>query len=146
MRAIALALLLTASPALADVMVTDGDSLDLAGERVRLFGIDAPEHAQTCSDGWPAGVEATAYLVKLVDGRKVECHLVERDRYGRAVSVCYADGDDLSAAMVSAGMALAFVRFSRQYVDAERRAAAAGRGLHAHDCVPAWEWRARKRQ
>lgn len=145
MKAAALALLLSVSPAFAEVTVTDGDSLELAGERVRLYGIDAPEQAQICLDGWPAGAEATAYLVKLVDGRRVECRMVERDRYGRAVSLCYADGDDLSAAMVSAGMALAFVRFSRRYVDAERRAAAGGRGLHAHDCVPAWDWRARQR-
>lgn len=138
----AIALCLIASPSLADVTVTDGDSLEINGERIRLFGIDAPEFDQACRDGWPAGVEATTYLAKLIEGRTVECRLIERDRYGRSVSICYADGDDLSAAMVSAGMALAFVRFSRQYVDAERRAAAKGRGLHAHDCLPAWKWRA----
>jgi len=49
------------------------------------------------------------------------------------------------AAMVGAGMALAFTRYSAQYVDVERRAAARGRRLHGHDCVPAWEWRAQQR-
>ena len=146
MKALAVALVFAACPALADVTVTDGDSLEIAGERIRLYGIDAPEHAQTCPDGWPAGQEATAFLTGLVAGRTVECRLIERDRYDRAVSVCYAGGDDLSAAMVSAGMALAFVRFTRRYVDAERRAAGKGKGVHAHDCHAPWEWRARQRQ
>lgn len=112
----------------------------------RLFGVDAAEGKQVCPDSWPAGLEARAHLVGLIGGRTVECHQVERDRYGRSVSICYAGGDDLSAAMVGAGMALAFTRYSAQYVDAERQAAARGLGLHAHDCLPAWEWRAKQRQ
>ena len=140
------ALAMSMGVALADVVAIDGDTLRLDGVTHRLYGIDAPERAQVCPDGWPAGREAAAHLAGLVGGRTVECHQVERDRYGRPVSACYAAGVDLSAAMVGAGMALAFVRYSAQYVDAERRAAARGSGLHAHDCAPAWEWRARQRQ
>jgi endonuclease YncB( thermonuclease family) len=51
--------------------------------------------------------------------------------------------DDLQALMVSAGWAWAYT-FSDQYVDAERRAAARGVGVHAHHCQPPWEWRALK--
>ena len=29
----------------------DGDSLELSGHRVRLYGIDAPERRQTCEKG-----------------------------------------------------------------------------------------------
>ena len=28
--------------------ITDGDTIEVAGTRVRLWGIDAPEHDQTC--------------------------------------------------------------------------------------------------
>jgi endonuclease YncB( thermonuclease family) len=42
-----------------------------------------------------------------------------RDRYGRTVARCRADGRDLGTKMVRAGMALAFVRYSSAYVQAE---------------------------
>ncbi len=51
--AIAAALLLLTSPALAQgitgpARVVDGDTIDVAGQRIRLYGIDAPEKNQTC--------------------------------------------------------------------------------------------------
>jgi endonuclease YncB( thermonuclease family) len=47
--------------------------------------------------------------------------------------------------MVREGMAWAFVRYSRDYVDREAKAKAEQLGVHAHDCQPAWEWRAEQR-
>jgi endonuclease YncB( thermonuclease family) len=52
---------------------------------------------------------------------------------------------EFQAMTVSAGRAWADVAFGDQYVDAERRAAARGVGVHAHRCQPPWEWRALKR-
>ena len=98
-----------------------------------------------CDDGWPAGQEASAYLYDLIRGRKVTCEPKTTDRYGRTVAICRADGRDLGADMVSAGMALAFIRYSRDYVELEAAAKAARLGVHAHDCIAAWEWRARER-
>src|SRR5258708_25891945 len=51
-------------------------------------------------------------------------------------------GEDLGAILVREGMAWAFVRYSRDYVEQEATAKAARVGVHAHDCQPAWEWRA----
>ena len=42
----------------ADIMgqatVVDGDTLEVHGQRIRLFGIDAPEAPQTCTAGGEA--------------------------------------------------------------------------------------------
>ncbi len=56
-RAAILALVLALGPAVAlagevitgPARVVDGDTLEVAGERIWLFAIDAPEKDQTCS-------------------------------------------------------------------------------------------------
>lgn len=153
-RALALALLLTA-PALAQTVsgaatVTDGDSLRVAGVAVRLWGIDAPELTQTCERGgqqYDCGREAAAMLRVLIGGRPVACQERTRDRYARMVAVCRVVGGwDLGAAMVEGGHALAFVRYSRDYVSHEDRARAARRGMHAGEFVAPWEYRAERRE
>ena len=46
--------------------VTDGDTINLNDERIRLTCIDAPEKDQ------PYGLEATEHLMKLLQGKKIE--------------------------------------------------------------------------
>ena len=104
------------------------------------------ESAQTCPDGWPAGSLATARLKALTAGRLVICDDRGRDRDGRTIARCTANGEDLGAILVREGMAWAFVRYSSDYVQQEAKAKADRLGVHAHRCVPAWEWRAQRRQ
>jgi endonuclease YncB( thermonuclease family) len=108
----------------------------------RLWGIDAPE---SCHDGWPAGIEAKHELEQLMASGSVHCEDRGRDRYRRIIGLCRAGERDLSAAMVSTGMAWAFTRYSSDYISQERAAVGAHRGVHAHDCMKAWDWRARGR-
>jgi hypothetical protein len=108
------------------------------------WGIDAPESKQWCGD-YPAGVMATGTLEMLIKGKTVVCEPKATDRYGRTVAICRADGEDLGRTMVQLGMAWAFVRYSRDYVDQEARARAENLGVHAYPCVVAWEWRAQQR-
>ena len=128
--------------------VTDGDSLEIAGQRVRLHGIDAPERKQRCTaDGrqWRCGAAATRALKKRIGGETVTCTPRDRDRYGRIVAVCRAGGVDLNAWMVAQGWALAYRRYSMAYVDEERAAKAAKRGVWRGQLVAPWEWRRGKR-
>lgn len=125
--------------------VLDGDTLDISGQRVRLYGIDAPESAQTCTrDGqdYPCGKEATAYLQGLIGQQSVSCTPWDQDRYGRTVAVCTTpDGTDLNEAMVRAGQALAYRRYSSAYVFDEAQAKADGLGLWGSSFTPPWQWR-----
>lgn len=99
--------------------VVDGDTLAIDGARVRLFGIDAPERGQPCSDGGDCGAQSQDFLEALIDGRQVTCAPEDIDRYGRVVATCFAGGADLNRAMVRAGHALPYTEFSRRYeVDA----------------------------
>jgi endonuclease YncB( thermonuclease family) len=152
MLRLAAILVLLPAAALADLTgkpaIIDGDTIEIAGQRIRLHGIDAPESRQLCSLGgklWQCGKDATDVLAKLISRRPVTCQERDQDRYGRIVAICYAGGEDLNAQMVLQGLALAYRRYSRDYVDEEADAQAARRGIWAGKFVLPWEWRRGKR-
>jgi endonuclease YncB( thermonuclease family) len=90
--------------------VIDGDTIEIAGQRIRIFGIDAPEQDQTCerSGGvmWSCGAEATRLLRQLVGSQVIDCQVRTIDVYGRYVARCSAVGNDLGGAMVRSGLAI----------------------------------------
>lgn len=134
---IAAALLLLTTPAAAQdvsgpARAADGDSLDLSGIAVRLYGVDAPELMQSCDRGgttWHCGKEAASKLASLIGGASVVCDQKDVDDYGRIVATCLAGNIDLGGAMIDAGLAVALPHFTDRYVAAEARARAARRGL-----------------
>lgn len=126
--------------------IIDGDSLELLGERIRLFGIDAPESRQTCRDArgesYACGREAARALSALIAGRAVICTPVDHDRYERDVALCTVNGRDLGDAMVRAGHAVEYTRHSGgRYAAAEREARAAKRGIWAGQFDEPETWR-----
>ncbi|SFQ96256.1 thermonuclease family protein [Poseidonocella sedimentorum] len=126
--------------------VTDGDTLTVAGEKVRLHGIDAPEMKQTCDrDGraWACGTWARDMLRALVRQGPVRCVETDRDRYGRMVAVCYAGENDIGAQMVRLGAARAYLQYSHDYVGLEKQAALDEAGLWSTSFENPWDWRAR---
>ena len=105
------------------VTVTDGDTV--AGQPIRLFGIDTPESKQICLAGGkrrPCGWSSTQALAKRIAGWPVVCLERDHDRYGRIVAVCCAGGERHNAWMVSQGLAVAYKRYSTAYVGQERAA------------------------
>lgn len=130
--------------------VIDGDTLDVAGLRVRLEGIDAPEISQKCRTPghgravWLAGREAAGTLARWVRGEEVVCERIGLDRYGRMLGRCHAGGRELNAEMIRHGLAWAFRKYSKSYVLEERTARTAQRGIWAASCEPAWTYRANR--
>lgn len=137
-----------ANPDTGQARVIDGDTLALAGVKHRLHGIDAPERKQMCeADGqpWTCGKTATQALIHEINNRPVTCQSTKRDRYKRQISVCFAGGTNLNAWMVRHGWALAYRKYSKDYVGEEAKAKAEGRGIWAGRFTPPWVWRKGKK-
>lgn len=129
--------------------VIDGDTLDVGGVRVRLHGVDAFERGQVCdlpTGGWPCGAAATTAMKSRAEGRRLVCEVRDTDRYGRKVSRCERDGVDVARALVEDGLALAYRRYSTDYVDAENAARARGAGAWAGSFDRPEQWRRRGRR
>ena len=128
--------------------VIDGDTLEIQGTRIRLHGIDAPEKGQSCTVRGRrsrCGRLATRALADRIGGRSITCEPKDRDRYNRVVAVCRSGGDDLNAWMVAEGWAVAYRRYSTDYVPQEERASGSKRGVWQGEFIAPWDWRRGKR-
>jgi endonuclease YncB( thermonuclease family) len=129
--------------------VIDDDTIEMRGQRIRLFGIDSPESAQLCQakqkKTYRCGQQAALALADWIGERTVRCRERDRDRYGRTVAVCYVGGEDLDRWMVEQGWAVAFRKYSLDYVDAENDAREARRGIWQGEFEMPWDWRAARR-
>lgn len=125
--------------------VVDGDTLEVARQRIRLWGVDAVESSQTCinRDGrkWRCGATAANQLSEFIGSRHVTCVERDRDRYKRVVATCEVGGVDLGQWIVMNGWALAYRRYSVRYVPTEVRARSAGVGVHATTYTQPWDYR-----
>lgn len=130
------------------IRIIDGDTVDIAGVRVRLEGIDAPEVGQTCQNArgetWDCGNAATRMLVSLLSRANASCKAEALDAYGRVLAVCFAGGIDVNAEMVRLGYAWAFVKYSSRYVGEESQARVAKAGIWQGPAIAAWDYRARR--
>jgi micrococcal nuclease len=87
--------------------VVDGDTITIGNKNIRLAGVDAPEMDQ------PFGKNAKWALLNLCDGQVITAEFEDHFSYERHVATCYLpDGRDLSAEMVSLGLALDWRKFS----------------------------------
>jgi len=146
MRVLAALLLALVLPAWAQqarvASVHDGDTLRLeGGQRVRLWGIDAPELKQAY------GVQARDHLAHLVEGRAVVLQPHGEDRYGRLLAVVVVAGRSVNEDLLSAGLAWWFKKYTPgevRYEQLEARARARRVGLWAQRSPEApWDFRHR---
>lgn len=127
--------------------VIDGDTLDISGQHIRLYGIDAFEKKQTCTISgtvWPCGEYAKRAMLGVTTGKDVYCEGTQHDRYGRLIGKCSVGDTDLGAFMVKSGLALAYREYSLDYVDDEQLARKGSIGAWSGQFVVPWEWRKNK--
>jgi endonuclease YncB( thermonuclease family) len=129
-------------------LVIDGDTIEISGIRIRLHGIDAPESDQVCyreGRAYGCGRDATLALLDKLRQQTVACRQRDVDRYRRIVAVCGIGSEDVNAWMVQQGWAVAYRRFSQDYVPHEQDAQTARRGLWRGPFKMPWRWRAERR-
>jgi len=132
----------------ATILAIDGDTLRAGnGAEYRIFGVDAPELHQTCTEAngksWLCGRAAKAKLTALIKGGNVNCEARANDRFGRTVAVCSAEGvPDLGEALVRDGYAIDLGGAAgNPYRDAEAEAQTAKRGIWRGTFQRPSDWR-----
>ena len=125
--------------------IIDGDTLSLSGQKIRLYGIDAPEMAQKCQDAnrqrYHCGQRSKEALRALVDQQTVRCHAKAKDKYGRVVAICVAGSTEINRWMVRHGHAVAYRSITKAYVAEEEIAKSQRLGLWSGSFKLPWLWR-----
>jgi endonuclease YncB( thermonuclease family) len=116
------------------ITVIDGDTLEIHGTRIRLWGIDAPESTQLCrgedSLQYRCGAKAANDLDAFIARRPVSCIPISLDQYRRTVATCSVGGTDLAEWLVGQGLAVDWPQYSKGKFDTiQREAEHAGRGM-----------------
>ena len=127
--------------------VPDGDTLEVRQsngkvDRLRLYGVDAPELKQH------GGKEARAFAESLLYAGSVSPDVRERDQYGRSIAVLHlADGRIVNEEMVRAGHAWVYRNYCResfcnQWISLEKQAKSQNLGVwRQNNPTPPWKWR-----
>jgi endonuclease YncB( thermonuclease family) len=130
----------------AKIVSIDGDTIRAGdGSEYRLYGIDAPELHQTCTEAngksWACGRAAKTKLTLLMKGGDVNCQERDKDR-GRIVAVCSAKNvPDLGEALVRQGYAVSYGGLTNPYHDTETEAKDAKRGIWRGTFEQPSDWR-----
>ncbi|MCE2481332.1 MAG: thermonuclease family protein [Alphaproteobacteria bacterium] len=120
--------------------VTDGDGIRVAGQDVRLAGLDAPEWDQKAKhrDGYwfNHGKRVKSALIREIGGKPVRVSVEGTDKFGRRLGIVTYKGRDIGEWLVREGHAIA--AYGDQYLHMERETREAKRGMwaHAHNFDP----------
>ena len=111
----------------------NADTIQVSTTYVLLFGVESVEPTQRCvidSILWDCYTAAVRTLEELIGAQDILCSLTgEPDFAGRWMGTCFAGGDNVNAALVRAGFALAKRDETLDYVADEAIARAKGIGL-----------------
>ena len=125
--------------------IIDGDTIKILNKRIRFYGIDTPEKKQICiknSKEYSCGEEATYALKRKIGGKSVICKVQDKlDRYKRYIGVCFLEDADLNKWMVKNGYAVAYRRYSKDYIEDENYAKKNKIGLWSGSFIHPEKWR-----
>jgi len=123
--------------------VISGDTLIVQGQRMRLYGIDAPEKGQRCQ--WPnkeidCGIISRAALLDLIAPVDITCRRRQATKDGTWIASCDAEGFDVSRNMIYTGWAVVPPGGPAGFSKVQKNAAARKRGLWKGTFQMPWVW------
>ncbi len=147
--------------------IIDGDTIVIKNKKIRLFGIDAPEMKQICTNefkkNYNCGAKSKKALEKAISEEltktknlsvkykknyNVWCKTKGKDRYKRIIGICAVDqislfhlDNTLNAWMVSSGNAVAYKRYSKTFLKHEDEAKINKRGIWQGEFERPEQWR-----
>ena len=136
--------------------VIDGDTVHIGNFKIRLEGIDAPEIKQICkkpylkvsnfigftfNKNYNCGLVSKKKLIDKIDNSKIKCISSSKDRYKRFLATCFKDKVNLNKWMVRNGNAVAYKRYSKDYVRDEEYAKENKLGMWEGSFIMPEKWR-----
>lgn len=133
--------------------VVDGDTIKINSKKIRLYGIDAPEKKQKCkktyltisfmsfTKDYMCGEVSTQKLIKKINKQKLNCNILDVDRYKRLIGECFKRNINLNSWMVSNGYAVAYRKYSKKYVSDEINAKNKKLGIWQGKFEMPWDYR-----
>jgi len=126
------------------IKIADGDTFTILlpnnkKERIRLYGIDAPENSQ------PFSKNAKQFLSNLIFEKKVRLEIKDTDRYKRIVAIVYVnDTININESLLNAGLAWHYKEFDKnpKWDTLEQNARKKKIGLWSDKkAIAPWQWR-----
>lgn len=133
--------------------VVDGDTIKINSKKIRLYGIDAPEKKQKCkktyltisfmsfTKDYMCGEVSTQKLIIKINKQKLNCNILDVDRYKRLIGECFKRNINLNSWMVSNGYAVAYRKYSKKYVSDEINAKNNKLGIWQGKFEMPWDYR-----
>ena len=136
--------------------VVDGDTILIDRHKIRLEGIDAPEIRQLCKKekfkiskiisytfykDYFCGRISKEKLIAKIKGSKIKCISSSKDRYKRYLATCFKNDINLNKWMVRNGYAIAYRRYSKEYIPEEELAKENKLGLWQGKFMSPEKWR-----
>ena len=136
-----------------NAQIIDGDTIKINSKKIRLYGIDAPEFKQTCkktyltisfmsfTKDYMCGEASADKLIKKINKQKLNCNILDVDRYKRLIGECFKRNINLNSWMVSNGYAVAYRKYSKKYVSDEINAKNNKLGIWQGKFEMPWDYR-----
>ncbi len=136
-----------------NAQIIDGDTIKINSNKIRLYGIDAPEFNQLCkkplltififtfTEDYRCGKISTEKLKKKINDKLIKCKILDIDRYKRLIGECYKRNLNLNSWLVSNGYAVAYRKYSKKYISDEINAKNKKIGIWQGKFEMPWDFR-----